>query len=419
MPLYLHATTSAVLVGMSHSQFSLISPDKLIAEYGVAPITGEISAGGQVGATVSSGIAFAKHGDQYWNLGSLLNSYGKYNWKKGSLTVESIIADVTKDAENDLTYIRETLIHLMRSCHMGEHIGLNQNVIEDLFEKLDSALTRVKRYYIRNYLVTRYLQTGTMTGFEASDVQLTFLDYLVDHIPTNFLSQSDLERKTFLDTLETLFQNSLKEHIYHIEVSSEFSDYFYITDSASYTDKKASFREFAFSTAMIYPTRKDFLNYIFYSEDEFKANYRVDDEKLKSEIEKASNQVTDLVNQLKKAIAGEVIEFTEEEKNLCVNTFTLIFLLDVEEDTKLLNPVKYEFRSTRPLQLGADIKKIATASENIATVKQFLANHGVENVEVVSIDSLKAQPSPVAPQAFFQPGQQELGHKVRGNAFTY
>jgi hypothetical protein len=309
---------------------------------------------------------------------------------------------------------------LMRASHMGERVELRPDVVTDLYKTLDEALLKVKQYYIRNYIVTRYLETGSLTGYAAGDVRLYFLDYLVDHIPGDFLSLDETDKTSFINSLETLFKASLQTDIYDGDVSVQFSDYFKITDSTHFPEKKKSFQTYSFDTAMIYPTRRDFFSYLFFCEDEFRANCRVDDERLKQEIEKSCHQVTASVHQLKKALSGEIRKLSEEEKDLCLNKFSIVLLLDAEEDTDLLRKVKYEYRSNRPLQLGSDIKKIATAKENMQTVSQFLTQHGIKNVEVVSIDSLRPQLK-AAPQALSMWPKPEERQKLdnAGKSFSY
>ncbi|MGE3919707.1 MAG: hypothetical protein AB7F64_01980 [Gammaproteobacteria bacterium] len=409
MQRFLHATSSATLVGLAHSEFKLCSVENLIQVYGITPMAGEISLGGQQGAAQT---AFAHYEDSYWNFDVLLGSYAQGRPYSRLNSEEAIIQDVEKQIKKNLTFIRETTIHLMRQRHMGTDVPLKEETAVSLCQSLDEAVKRILQYYIRNYIVVTYLRPGVLTGLNAVDIQIDFINYFVKYIPIDFLDKTEEEQKTFLESLKGLFADWTPTFINEKPKSFNFSDYFTVIELTSqYTGKEKFLYRSALDRALSEPQRRDFIDFYFYPED-VKNQYEVDRKQLADLIKIAYGKVTKEVGQLKKALVGkEVLEFSTEEKALCESTFPLIFIIEDSPGTEnaLLEQLKYEYRAKKDLTLGVEIKQVAVPADKIHMIRDYFHKRGLTGVEVISIESLNPNTKQTAPNALFNSGNDPSG----------
>lgn len=380
MTKYYHATSSATLVGLTKSQFVLCSSDVLIRHYGIAPIAGEISLGGHRGSTVSPGIAFASAEENFWPVNQLLTLYGTYSWKKKYQDELQLTEAINSMVEGNLVNLWEVIIQIMREIHMGEQIKLSEQTVTALLELVDQGADTVKKHYIRNYIFTHYLKANRL-DVGAPLIQGPFMDFVLERIPLDFLDSTMEEQKKLIQKMDSWFT----EYLLSNELSPnahQFSEYFRMLDPEREVTKK-SFAAFKFDTVLIGPQRVDFIDNYFYSEDV------VDPIRLSNEIKHACLQISENVALLKKAIKGEVIEFNQQEKNLCNNTFPIIFILE-EPDPSTIKKVAYEYRVHNELKIGRDIKTIATYPEHKAALAEFFDAHGVHDVQIISTTELNS-----------------------------
>ncbi|QLZ67887.1 hypothetical protein FOLKNPGA_00661 [Legionella sp. PC1000] len=384
MTKYYHATSSATLVGLKKSQFVLCSSDVLIRQYGVAPIAGEISLGGHRGCTVSPGIAFASAEENFWPVSQLITQYGTYGWKKKYQDELQLAEAIKTMVHGNLVNLWEVIIQIMREIHMGEHIKLSEQAVALLWELVDKGADTVKKHYIRNYIFTHYLKANRL-DVEAPQIQGPFMDFVLEHIPLDFLDSQIQEQKGFIKKIDSLFTEYLLSNKLSTD-SHQFSEYFRVLDPESDVTKN-NFSAYKFDTVLIDPQRKDFIDHYFYSEE------RVDPIRLSMEIKYACSQITENVALLKKAIKGDVIEFNQQEKKLCTETFPIIFILE-EPDPSTIKKTAYEYRVHNELKIGRDIKTIATNPEHKAALEEFFDKHGVCDLQIISTTELNSGVKP-------------------------
>ncbi|WP_412755041.1 hypothetical protein [Legionella pneumophila] len=384
MAKYYHATSSATLVGLTKSKFTLFSSDVLIRHYGIAPIAGEISLGGHRGGTISPGIAFASAEENFWPVNELISQFGKYSWKKVYQDESQLTQAIKTMVKQNLVNLWEVIIQIMREIHMGERIKLSESAVTAIWELIDKGADTVKRYYIRNYIFTHYLKANRL-DIEASQIQGSFMDFVLAYIPLDFLDSSMQEQQEFIKKFDSLFTKYLLSNKLSSD-SHQFSEYFRVLDPESDVTKK-SFYAYKFDTVIIQAQSRDFINYYFYDED------RVDSIRLSKEIKRAYLQITENVELLKKAIKGDVIEFTQQEKNLCNDTFPVIFILE-EPDPSTIKKIAYEYRVHGELKIGRDIKTIATNPEHKAALEEFFDKHGVYDLQIISTTELSSGVKP-------------------------
>ncbi|KIA78170.1 hypothetical protein [Parachlamydia acanthamoebae] len=82
----------------------------------------------------------------------------------------------------------------------------------------------------------------------------------------------------------------------------------------------------------------------------------------------------------------EELTFTEEQKQHINDAYPIILISNQSEAFK---PVKTEFRAKQGLQLGKEIKWIATERSRIKDVRAYLEKYRIEGVNVISIDTLR------------------------------
>lgn len=434
MPLYFHGTTSATLVGLKKTGFKLTSVSNMMMDHNFAPLAGEIYFGGQKGATSDAGIAFAHERARHYNLDKLQRCYGKITWEKKYHNQEEIIAAVQRVNQQNLTYIKPLIVGLMRDIQMGQGVALDNDIVDDLCSQLTEGLNAVKREYIRNYLVTKYLRRIAIVGeqqysesesesesesddednsahddapstpkahslFDYTLVCLGFIDdHLVNEIPLNFLECDEEERQAFLRTMPVLFSNLVDRGISFQSVkpnSKQLSDFIEIVDIEQNSRHRIIGQDFHNTITDPKSGENFYARYLFshgqdpltpINHDELKHHLQIEFEKLEGKV-----------NQLKRVLRGEVNELTAEEKALCTDHFPLVFVFDPDKSQEKIRKVTSEEYRANELEIGKDIKLIATDNiENVNVIKQILEENAIEGVDVITIEALKSNPQHVA-----------------------
>jgi len=93
---------------------------------------------------------------------------------------------------------------------------------------------------------------------------------------------------------------------------------------------------------------------------------------------KEMNSRVELLEKIMKRTDVPIIKHTN-------TTYPLILLSD---DASAMESLHYEYRATRPLKIGEDIKYIATDSENRLKLEQYIKDHSLQ-CKVIPIDKLK------------------------------
>ena len=134
---FVHVTTSNILALLPHTKTAsgamiLCNMDRLLLDYQLAPLSGEITRGGGTGIINDMSTAFARVGDTYWGQEQLLTSYGRISMRQAFSSKADLYDNLAKEANCQFKNIMVTLIQLLRDYHMGKLPILSSEQVETL-----------------------------------------------------------------------------------------------------------------------------------------------------------------------------------------------------------------------------------------------------------------------------------------------
>lgn len=369
---YVHFTSSAVLVFLPHTDFALISIQEMLRR-GFAPLSGEIFCGGCKSVTGNrAATAFAKVGDSYWHFDDLHRRYGRHEWRSRLIDPVSVTEAIEKMCSMNLSGIDEVLVDFLRHRQMQKFPELEAEKITDLSQKVTEKLTFVKKRYVLNYLVGRYvreIKESSMSEMSEIETLDCFYKRLVNNMPVDMMQQTSAQQLQFLNSQEPptdiiVLQDTLSQQLQEVASIDLIN------------------LRYELAQALSEPTRNSYidnvtcLNFKWKSEKEIVA----DIEYLMECISKAIIDVTEKCRLLHGLLRGEG-NYMDLTQSRFINEPFPIALITTNADK--LSKVKYEFRATEALTIGSDIGLILTDDDHLGELKAFLQQHDlVQDVQV-------------------------------------
>jgi hypothetical protein len=138
---YIHGTTSATLCLMAKTDFQLMPMLKMIDDYQVAPMVGELTQGGYkfpgsklVQEEVIGATSFGKLQTGRFNLRTITAGYTRFNSPKTDEILQNLKDELTNSLAEGFSNINLLLIHFTRARQM--HQSFDEIITKDELDTL-------------------------------------------------------------------------------------------------------------------------------------------------------------------------------------------------------------------------------------------------------------------------------------------
>lgn len=379
---FVHYTTSNILILLPHTQFSLHSVENLLLNYQLAPLSGEIGFGGACGLANSMTTAFARVGDTCWSQDRLLNGYGHIKIQQQFPDKNSFKTALTQECKFQFTNIMEILAKSLRDYHLGTLPSLSDSEIEELKKSFIENRDRITRIFIFQVIAAKFLLKNKGKTFSTSDP-----DFL-DQQKKREEQTAQLNERYNQIPLDFLDKTSQEQFKIATDLFSQFSNIFVLAlDKIKEQPKQNDVCDYMYSlnTTLLDPTRQDFLGTVW---EPSRANKLspTDIHEIVQTCEHVIKKFVEKINLILNILDGKVAKpLSSGDQKKALSPFPIAFFLEGDD---ALTPNHDEFRATKALVLGQDIKTIGVAKENLSALLEFLSTYNLQTkVTVIDINS--------------------------------
>ncbi len=393
---YLHGTTSRTLALLAMTDFKLVHPINLLADYGLAPLNGELNGGGLHGWYINPNLSFGRL-KQGWRddkrypceygLFQIINSYAerKRNYSGGQPTARKLSA-VLIDPISDTYY---GLVVAAIYIQIGEQplcAGLedkqDQKQFLQLLQQTRQLLFLVK--LINQHIFPNMEMSGGYYSYTEVD------SVIRKRIRKELHFDRLIERLFKLNVdIEAIYKNPTAEKLQLLIELLTLDDGTPIFTKDKDGPQKGSASKCVFDSKILIDFLKD--KGRFSGLFELALYTTADDELWPSMSEKVNYYIRITEHRmrcLENIINGKVrhLDVTSRQQQLADENFPIILVYegdDIAEQSK-------EYRATRDLVFGKDITMVAT--DTLPHAEQLLcyfSDLGLDNVEVVLFSALK------------------------------
>lgn len=412
---YVHVTGSGILPLLELTKFSLVSFNRLLYEFNLAPMTGEVRDaiwGLESDATTMFGTI--KDNEPY-GIRKLIKAHG-FSRGNNIARIRSTI-DLTKKLDNLIKYGMGALTQFVADVLHAKQLGilpkkgplLEQKVISAYIEKInilhDDMLPKIQVGFLF-YKFIYVIQGKNHTPYKIFDLEFTekFYKFCDEYftklkLPYNFSALQDNEQMPFVET----FVNAIYAKYPGIEsqISVKINRY---TKKETLETKNSRHLNFEQDCADIifYEMCNSFeslhgLNKfnLLASRDNKGGNIRLSAYQLGLFSSQFTDRITTIrfkLNFLIELLQGKIgqkldakiIAQTEPKVS-----YPVAFFL-TRNDAHKITPCGYEFRSSHDLVLGSDIKHIGVSPNNFPSIQDFLLKNNLQDqVEIVDLETLQ------------------------------
>lgn len=407
---FIHGTTSATLSLMTKTNFQLMPMLKMIDDYTVAPVVGELTQGGysflgskpvqqeDIGATSFGCLTKGRY-----NLKTITASYTHFNPTSSDKTLEDLKRSLKYCIASGFSSFNLLLIYFTRARQM--HQSLDQVITKNELDTLNQQLhATVQFYYFIQLLETHiYTDVKAIKDALAQNTSLTKRD-ITDAV-YSLLSFEDIVQKIILNKIdmkaivlnptEENLRKALKildlpknptiqsgfgavEKVIELPITQFFGLKRQAMSARSETYQENHFGYFSRNISGY--QINNYLERSLSTADFFKGISK-DAKKYILALEDRIRVFDKLVN-----APQEQFKLTDNQHALLKSTYPIIFVSESES----IKPYGSEYRSNIPLKLGDDIRIIATDTENHRVqLKNYLYNYQINPVQVVLFSDLQ------------------------------
>ncbi|WP_059359817.1 hypothetical protein [Parachlamydia acanthamoebae] len=374
---FIHGTSSVIFAQLPYTDQRLVSIWELLQKK-MAPIGGEIILGGLNIPIADGATCFGRLNSSGYPLSRVTESYSRQpnagdiqNDQEAQKALALNFAHALEDF-----YFTQSLIFAIRAKQRGITL-----IIPEKADVVKSALQSIKCTFMNFYLfapfIGKFVQLDPSRPYD--DIQHAhFLEKCEE-----FLRSDQIDLAPYMD-LEVLPEND--EAIIKLNRLLNENGYQLLHKRAAIRKGEASFPFFEnsfFHSFYGIGNLSHLWGSILMYPDKFLSTMDEIQERLNPFLEKARKHF-DLLEEV--LFGCEELTFTEEQKQHINDAYPIILISNQSEAFK---PVKTEFRAKQGLQLGKEIKWIATERSRIKDVRAYLEKYRIEGVNVISIDTLR------------------------------
>ncbi len=400
---FIHGTNSSVLPILNRSDQRLMSPIKLLKEYGLPCLTGELFLGGLNGVDNELPPCFGRVKLAHYSLATIQQQYA---------TTENNIGLRYSELANKRFVIEEKSYIDSHQAKLWHRI--NQELIVFARRKLFGASVEFpesfkggvqqsiylcRQYFYLYLFIGKYIVLNRELYQSLTEEKKQDLDSYLQ----NIVKQQDIlhKIKECAVDLKSLWES---EHPKHDDLQKVLEilpnpDFFVIRDNA-YQPQIAVNERGRFQKAI---TEDEFTRYISEGSHRFGLGMNLSLYVNGGYDDAFSMGLTELIPKHVAALEGRAelflailekdysrLHFSEQEISLMQSPFPLIFIsTDVSVMRELNNFSRSEYRAVRSLKLGEDITSIATPEPYQERLKHYLKQMGLASVKVISYNDLE------------------------------
>ncbi|WP_133129079.1 hypothetical protein [Legionella quinlivanii] len=408
---FIHGTTSAALALMSKTNFQLMPIMKMIDDFQVAPMGGELTRGGYefigfelVQKEKIGAISFGNLKTGEYNLKEVTGGYTQFVPPTKTAVLNNfrnLLNRPIVGAELNLL-----LIYFTRARQM--HQSLDQIITKNELNSLKQRLQAITQFYYFVQLLGTYifpdfeaiekaiLPPSSLTKRDITDAVYSFLNFegLIQKIIDSRMDIKSILLNPTADNLENalgLLQLPDKLTI-KSGVCGDIKDIeLPVTQFFSLARPSASKKSPAFKRShFVYLAQNksgDGINNVLenFLSQKLNADFFVNMAKDAQSYVSALEDRIRVLNKLADTPQAQ-FELTVNQKTLLDSTYPIIFV----SESDLIKPHCKEYRSTAPLKLGEDIRMIATDNrEHREQIRTYLRQHQLNPVQVVLFSDLE------------------------------
>jgi len=384
---FIHGTRSSILAILPKTNFTLMSPVKMIDEYQLAPLCGELR-DGYVGLWSPCDTSFGRIEETTgcYSKSKVMSSYAmvKRPLPKRAVTNQ---AEMKTIHENNVANINKLLLTLTREKNMG--LGPDPSYVASL--KKEISLT-IQYIYLLLCLGDNFSVNDTETTVSDLAKEREYYRILFPGTEVSLVKQKILQSNLdFCKVWKSPTQEVLKliQEMFKIKVNDQIETFLFVTRKERKVEPIKHMRVCSDFVDLV-SSGHNILDYCFrkifvgFAPDIFNW-FRPLMIQHAARLEKKLDVISKICER------ADII-FTDQEKEMYRHEFPIIF---VTERADLMHAVQGEFRTNQPLKLGQEITTVATDNkEHKEKLQQYLKQHKLDSVTVILFDDLKSSQRP-------------------------
>lgn len=412
---FIHGTTSATLALMSKTNFQLMPILKMMDDFQVAPMVGELTQGGysilgfkgaqeeDVGAT-----SFGKVLTGLYNLKKITANYTQFKSAANNTALDNFKDAVQHGLGRGFSNLNLLLIYFTRARQT--HQSLDEVITQDKLHALNEQLQGTVQFYYFIQLLGTHIHPDFEAIKEALDQSTTLVKRDISDAAYSLLTMKQIVKKIMLHKIDMkdIVLNPTEENLNKALKVLEFPEKATIKSGVAVKDKDIELPVTQFFS-LNKPKQSVLERRASYNSDHFgyfarnTSGYgindylerflsnRVDSDffiALSKDAPKYIVVLEDRVRVFNKLVQApqEQFNFNAEQQTLLTSTYPLIFV----SDSGTIRPFRGEYRNSVPSKLGDDIRMVATDTMSHRDhLKKYFRQHQVDPVQVVLFSDLE------------------------------
>lgn len=403
---YIHGTNSIVFSLLERTHLSMLSPVEMLELYGIAPLNGEISGGGLSTISARSNTCFGRlnaKGANVYTLNKIIRGYTKSESQLPTETKAKARRYVGNSLKTAFRDINIMLIYLARAKQQG---------IDTLSKEESNVLVKELNATIQFYYLILLLGSKINPNFEllnkySKETQDDFSDAVYTHLTFENLINTIIH--SAID-LKEIYHNPTQDNLQKVLTLLSLPKESIIRSGFAGIPKAVNLPETELfslnqgtdSSKSSYDDPHTYFGYMVQNSPSYSINSLLEKfiqgqitpaffSALESAILKHLKILGDKAELLTRIlnIKPEAMKFTERETYFLNHSFPMILLCEAEEKIALIDFGTQEYRTKEPLQIGTDIKLIATDTDaHRLAIMKFLEKNHIYNTKVVLFHQL-------------------------------
>ncbi len=419
----IHGTNSSIFAMLPHTQLKITSTMKMLTEYYIAPLCGEVGDslyGGGLGLHSDTYISFGRMNSNYdhYGLERVISSYSISDLNSGQRAIAKFYDKYQFTSTHGYEDINILLVYLARAKLLGVNLTLEEQA------EVKKSIEQVIHYHYFLLLVVKYVRTNLSllkehipqaikTPVEARALYEENIQKLPEEIRDlmpSFNYEKYLEKsyENFIDekfceyfsyekilkkiteqeiNLKDIYENPRPENLKKILSLLNFSNtpFFIVSDTQANIQSGSPFSKKDLHRFHTEFNERTLPNFIY----DFTQGKGAKNVALFEEVTLLRGKtLEDRLALMQKIIDSKAILFNEDQQKFIDKPFPIILISEAENKVKL---VELEYRAQEDFTFGEEgISMIATDTpEHQQQVIDFLLENSIDDVEVVLFEQLK------------------------------
>ncbi len=431
----IHGTSSVLFANLERTNQQLMPTKLMLADFGLAPLSGEIDTRGLSGPYTGEQISFGlfrvngKDGTQY-DLMKVISSYSTLHLRNAP-NKEQLISDIKKEIHYGLEKGFNNLTVITVCLARAKQFGVTAEELESALgmSAFMRDLRATQQVYYLYLLLDRYIHPA-LVKFKKCPSRLDVSDAIYTHLTFDNVRQKIAAAN--LD-LQDVYDNPTPEKLANVIKILELPNKLEVAPRESYNKK----RHVTLTETLFFTSEQKDVGYVTAEDGKCDSDREISlGRKYAGDLLYGSSKADTLNKYLQGLVSGVrytslfmqnmaliitnyIVEFNDKIKLLqdilsktypaltdsqlffINNRFPVVLVVEDHKDVKVHHLDSAEYRTRECLQFGTDIKTIATDSEEHRLIlMKYLEKHRVQHVQVVLfVDLYLSHQSGLRPQS--------------------